>query len=130
MEQMRWRHLATPHPPLSHPRSPPPHPHPPIFPVAFLLFYPASLQFFHSPRLNFFVIFSTLGTLSSLISPSIPSITCSLSLYPVSFQPLTHLFFFAFFFLLQGTQGSLSALLPTAHTHDQTWRQTHLPRVR
>lgn len=130
MEQMRWRHLLPPpHPPLSHPCSfsPPP----PIFPVAFLLFYPASLQFSPSPRLNFFVIFSTLGTLSSLISPSIPSITCSLSLYPVLFQPLTRLFsLFLPFFLLQGTQGSLSALLPTAHTHDQTWRQTHLPRVR
>lgn len=29
-------------------------PSPPIFPVAFLLFYPASLQFFPSPCLNFF----------------------------------------------------------------------------
>lgn len=89
---------------------------------------------------SIFVIFSTLGAPSSLISPFPPSpplpATYLSLLYCFSPSPIGAFSLFLFlllrfsFFLLRGTRGSLSVLLPTAHTHDLTWRQTHLPRVR
>lgn len=69
---MRWRHSLHPHPPTQ--ASPLLLPSPPLnilCGISALL--SCFLSFFLSPRLNFLVIFSTLGALSSLISPSAPS---------------------------------------------------------
>lgn len=115
---MRWRHLLPP---------PPPHhsailvrsPLPPNIPccISALLscFSPISPPHL---ALIFFVIFSTLGTLSSPISPSI---TCSLSLYPVLFQPLTRLFslFLPFF----SYRELKAACLPCCRLHTRTTKR-------
>lgn len=131
MEQMRWRHLLHPNPPPRHPLSFCP-PIPSLFPVAFLLFNPAFSPppfFFYHLALIFFVMFSTFGVLSSLISPCAPSppspapYLSTLYCFSPSSTGTSSLFFLFHrfsFFLLQGTRSSLSVLLSCACTHTRT----------
>lgn len=108
-----------PQPPLSHPCSFSP---PPQYSLLHFCSFILLLSNF-SPHLAliFFVIFSTLGTLSSPISPSIPSITCSLSLYPVLFLSLTH--FFSLFCLFFSYRELKAACLPCCRLHTRTTKR-------
>lgn len=85
--------------------------------------------FFYHLALIFFVMFSTFGVLSSLISPCAPSppspapYLSTLYCFSPSSTGTSSLFFLFHrfsFFLLQGTRSSLSVLLSCACTHTRT----------
>lgn len=117
---MRWRHLLPPPPTTTTQPSPLVLPSPQYS----LLHFCSCILLLSNFSPHLALIFCHLfhpGHSLSLISPSIPSITCSLSLYPVLFQPLTHLFslFLPFF----SYRELKAACLPCCRLHTRTTKR-------